>query len=230
MRLLPKRFHSEKAYATFENELASASTIGTSADADLEWALHMAQKAVKGQPAGAWNYTALGLVHYRRGQYEQAIVQLEQSLKVDGSWIAGGHTYPVLAMAYHRLGRKEKAREALEKTERLIDQWSNDFLRVPAWSTAMPWFNWMACYLLYREAETLINGVAPVDDPRMYVARARSFAALKNQTKVDEACAKAVESAQERSGSAGMRAPLQRFRAMGESGCQPLRDPRPRFR
>ena len=113
--LLPKRFHSEKAYATFENELASASTIGTSADADLEWALHMAQKAVKGQPAGAWNYTALGLVHYRRGQYEQAIVQLEQSLKVDGSWIAGGHTYPVLAMAYHRLGRKEKVREGARK-------------------------------------------------------------------------------------------------------------------
>ena len=112
---------------------------------------------------------------------------------MDGSWLAGGHTYPVLAMAYHRLGRKEKAREALQKAERLIDQWSNDFLRVPAWSTAMPWFNWMACYLLYREAETLINGVAPADDPRMYVARARSFAALKNQTKVDEACARAVE-------------------------------------
>jgi tetratricopeptide (TPR) repeat protein len=138
--------------------------------------VRLAEKAVKEEAKKPWNYTALGLSYYRAANYEAAIEQLQRSLEVDPHWLGGGHNYPVLALAYHRLGRAEEARQALGHSQRLIDQWSNEFIRHPMGTQlrprgpaqiegqAMLWWDWMSCCLLYREAKTVIDGSAPPED------------------------------------------------------------------
>src|SRR5262249_21007577 len=105
----------------------------------------------------------------------------------------GGLTYPVLAMAYHHRGQAEKAKEALEKAARVIDQGSDVLARGPAGTLPMPWWDWLECCLLYREAKTLIDGSPPADDPRRLLASAHAFAALGDQPKAIETYGQAIK-------------------------------------
>lgn len=57
----------------------------------------------------------------------------------------------------------------------------------------MLWWDWMSCWLLYREAKTVIDGSPPPDDPKLYVVRARALAALGDNEGAGAACDKALE-------------------------------------
>jgi tetratricopeptide (TPR) repeat protein len=189
--MMPKHFRKETDYRGNENVLARAGTIAAAPEADLAWAVQRAEKAVKSQPNGPWNHAALRRARYRAGAYELAIKDYQRS--PDVNWLSGGLTYPVVAMAYHRLGHAKKAKEALEKAGRAIDRGADVMARGPAGTLPALWFDWLECYLLYREAKTLIDGAPPADDPRWHMARAHAFVALGDQTKASESYAKAVE-------------------------------------
>jgi tetratricopeptide (TPR) repeat protein len=109
------------------------------------------------------------------------------------NWLSGCQNYAVLAMAYHRLGQSKKAKEALGEAGRVIDRGLDVLLRGPAGTLPMRWYNWLECWLLYREAKTLIDGSPPADDPRWHVARANAFIALGDQKKANESYAKAAK-------------------------------------
>jgi serine/threonine protein kinase/Flp pilus assembly protein TadD len=190
---LPKRFDSEGQYAGHENELARACTLAANPQADLAWARRVAEAAVQRDAAGPWNHSALGLVLYRAGECQRAIEALNQSLKVNAKWLDGGHNYPVLAMAYHRLGQKKEAREALASATQLIEKWGDTFLSAPLGTLPALWFDWMCCFLLCREAKTLIDGAPPPEDPRPHVARGRALAALGEKVQAEAALVKAAE-------------------------------------
>jgi serine/threonine protein kinase/Flp pilus assembly protein TadD len=201
---MPKHFNTENTRPGQLNDLVRACTLAAAPEADLGWAMRLAQKAVKEGPH-PWNYTAFGLAHYRAGNYEAAIENLQQSLTVDRNWLRGGHNHPVLALAYHRLGRAKEARQALDQSARLLDEWSNEFLRRPIGDLLrtrgaahvegrpMLWWDWMSCWLLYREAKTVIDGAPPAEDPRLHVVRARALAALGDHDGAAAACDKALE-------------------------------------
>src|SRR5262249_28229329 len=89
---------------------------------------------------------------------------------------------------------------ALEKAGRLIDQGSDVLSRGPAGTLPMPWWDWLECCLLYRQANTLIDGSPPADDPRWFVARAPAFAPLGGRAKAEEGCSRAVKMAEKNSG------------------------------
>ncbi len=191
--LLPQRFASDADYGGWENGLTRACTTAAAPEADLDWAVRRTEKGLKGDPNAPWNYAALGRARFRAGQYESAIEALQRSLALNAKWCWGGQSYPVLAMAYHRLGQRYKANEALEKAGRAIDQGSEVFLRGPAGALPMVWWDWLECCLLYREARTLIDGSAPAEDPRWFVGRARTLAALGDVPGTAAACDRAVE-------------------------------------
>ena len=99
---------------------------------------------------------ALGLAHYRAGEYDQAVNRLEESGKVSAAWdqatCANGF---VLAMAHHRQNRPEKARDILKATVARLERGEQE-ARAPVTFPATL-VEWLSCQILRREAEALIT-------------------------------------------------------------------------
>jgi serine/threonine protein kinase/uncharacterized protein HemY len=156
------------------------------------------REMVKYQGERDW-YTlyVLGAAHYRAGEFPEAVRRLRGSLAATSNCPPRALTYPVLAMAYHRLNQPAEARQALAEAGRAIDQWTRDRYqaRDKHWVTHLgaeaswpiPWWDWLECRLLYREARMLIDGAPPPDDPRLGVLRARAFAGLRQHDRADAA-------------------------------------------
>jgi hypothetical protein len=132
------------------------------------------------QPRGANLYVA-GLAHFRAGHFDQAVERLRQSLTDDPGWPGRLIPYPALAMAYHRAGQADAARDALAAAETAIGQWTEAMLEDPTGTTPIPWFDWLECLVLYREARMLLTGFTPPDDPRLRTIEERALAALQLQ-------------------------------------------------
>jgi len=52
--------------------------------------------------------------------------------------------------------------------------------RGPVGSMPIPWFDWIECLVLFREAKILITGFAPPDDPRLREVEARAIGAIRS--------------------------------------------------
>jgi serine/threonine protein kinase/uncharacterized protein HemY len=165
---------------------------------DLPTLVEEAREMVKYQGERDW-YTlyVLGAAQYRAGKFPEAVRRLRRSLAAAPNYPARALNYPVLAMAYHRLNRPAEARQALEEAARAIDQWTRERYetRGKDWvidlgaeaSWPVPWWDWLECRLLYREARLLIDGALPPDDARLGVLRARAFAGLRQHDRADAA-------------------------------------------
>ena len=123
-------------------------------------------------PRGASLYTA-GFALYRAGRYQDAITKLNAALD-DKHWRASAVVYPALAMAYQRAGDAKRAQDAYAKTEQNLDSWINEIQQRPVGSMPIPWFDWIECLLLHREASILLTGFAPADDPRLRAIQERA--------------------------------------------------------
>jgi tetratricopeptide (TPR) repeat protein len=83
-------------------------------------ALPFAERAAR-QPGGArFCHNTLGVVYYRLGRIDSAIVQFEWSLR-NGKEADASYDLLFLAMCYARLGDAAKARECYESAIRSID-------------------------------------------------------------------------------------------------------------
>jgi tetratricopeptide (TPR) repeat protein len=138
---------------------ARAAAIAPQAAIASDQMLEFAKKAVETTPQ-SWHWHALALVHYRIGNYREAIRLSELSER--GIWGAPGlgqsQDFIVMAMASHQLGEESKARKYLTDAHSLLakmpsgdDSDSFDFYSLP-----VPDF--LGAELLRREADALING------------------------------------------------------------------------
>jgi len=190
--LIPKHFPLEAECFGAENEIARAYTLASFPGADGAWALDMGKAALDRRGSASWNSMALASACYRAGKYEEAIPLLQASLQTNhASWRA--HGFPLLAMAYHRVGRHGEAQEAVTSAAQVLDQWSQDMFQGPVGFMPVFWHDWMCGPISYREAQTLINGAPPPEDPRLWVVRGRALAALGWKDQANAACARAVE-------------------------------------
>lgn len=133
-------------------------------------------------PRGGNHYTA-GLALYRAERYQEAVTQLQEALD-DSHWRARGIVYPALAMAYHRIGDAEKARAAFEQSEQEIDGWTEAIKQGPVGFMPIPWFDWIECLILHREASILLTGFAPADDLRLREVQARARQLVSSETQL----------------------------------------------
>jgi tetratricopeptide (TPR) repeat protein len=79
----------------------------------LEEALELAKKAVKATPTAGNHWGTLGIVHYRAGQWRDALLAFEQAAKLRKG--GDGLDWLFLAMAHGRLGDKEQGRVWYDK-------------------------------------------------------------------------------------------------------------------
>jgi tetratricopeptide (TPR) repeat protein len=119
----------------------------------------------------------VGLAHYRAGQYEQAVARLRSALGADPRWPSRMLAHPLLAMAHLRSEQAERAREVLAAAEKTISQWTDEMVQGRVGAMPVPWFDWLECLLLYREARILL-GAAPPDDPRLRTIERRAESAV----------------------------------------------------
>jgi tetratricopeptide (TPR) repeat protein len=98
---------------------------------------------------------ALGLAHYRAGQFDKAIEQLHKSIK--GNWGGNAANWLVLAMAHQRLGQVAEARNWFDKAARWMDHTGPEAAggSANALRSLHP-HDALACLVLRREAETLL--------------------------------------------------------------------------
>jgi tetratricopeptide (TPR) repeat protein len=122
-----------------------------------------------------------GLAQYRAGNAKRAVELLEPAVRDDSRWRAGAIGYPVLAMAYHALGRNREAGEALAKAKAALDDWTAKLAAGSLKSLPLPWFDFIECILLTREANQLIEGKPLPDDPRLATFERKALASIESQ-------------------------------------------------
>jgi serine/threonine protein kinase/WD40 repeat protein/Tfp pilus assembly protein PilF len=92
------------------NELAWIYVTGPAEVRSPENALPLAQKAVHLSPNSGNNRNTLGVIHYRLGQFEAAVDELQRAIQ-DNNGEATADDLFFLAMAHHHLGDAAKARD-----------------------------------------------------------------------------------------------------------------------
>jgi tetratricopeptide (TPR) repeat protein len=120
------------------------------AEAELRPLLKLAQKAAAKDPTYPFHATALGLLLYRAGRFEEAVKQLNKAMPKNPSKEGRGADWFFLAMSHHRLGHTEEAKKRLAKAVRSMEQ-----AEQPAGKRER-----LELEILHREAEALINGKA----------------------------------------------------------------------
>jgi tetratricopeptide (TPR) repeat protein len=103
---------------------------------------------------------ALGMAHYRAGQYDEALARLNQALSTDFSWTdTTCVTGLALAMVHHRLGHLEEARKSFAQTVERLERGAPEKWRAGYFPPHEG--DWVACVVLRKEAENLLGLWAP---------------------------------------------------------------------
>ena len=128
-------------------------------------------------PFGPISFVA-GWAHYRAKNYEKAIERLEEAAD-DVDWPGHSLAYPLLAMSLQELGRVVEAESALNLSQIFFDQELNDRFQQTRLTPRLLWFDWINFLIVYREAQMLLLGEAPAEDPRMRKLRVLATAAVQ---------------------------------------------------
>ncbi len=92
----------------------------------LEEAQAMIERAVEAEPASAAYLDSLGWVHYKRGNFEEAVLSLSRARQAEGGFnpVILDH----LGDALYRLGRREEAVKVWRDAQRMLTQLSPEVL------------------------------------------------------------------------------------------------------
>jgi tetratricopeptide (TPR) repeat protein len=115
--------------------------------------VELARAAVADQPAN-WAYlNTLGLALYRAGRFEEAVQQLDQSIKESGhgTWV----DWLFLALTHQRLNHPQEARRWWAKAREALDRALDPKGRSPA--TSVSWTDRIEMPLFRAEAEALLG-------------------------------------------------------------------------
>jgi hypothetical protein len=123
----------------------------------------------------------LGIAHYRAGDTEKALELLRRASAPNPRFPAGRIALPVIAMAYHDGGQTDEAEQALTDAASAIDEWTTALYEGSFAALPLPWFDYLECLVLYREAHQHIRGTPPSADPRLDEIEQRALATLQGE-------------------------------------------------
>jgi eukaryotic-like serine/threonine-protein kinase len=145
--------HAGQTRDTFEAfVLARIGGMAPPAAVDPARALEWGKQAVRSAPLVPWYLHALGLAHYRAGQFDLAAERFRQSL--NGNWSYTDLNHFGRALAEYRLGHAELARQSLEQGTAWLQRATP---AKPGQPTTVFSTDWLEAELLRREAEALIK-------------------------------------------------------------------------
>jgi tetratricopeptide (TPR) repeat protein len=135
--------------------VARSCALAPDAGPDPARLVELAERAAQDQPAPHYLHT-LGLAHYRAGQYDRAVEQLERSLKK--IWQARAANWLVLAMAHQRLGHADEARKWFDQAVRWMESTGSEAAPGPGEGLrSLHPHDALACLVLRREAGALVK-------------------------------------------------------------------------
>jgi tetratricopeptide (TPR) repeat protein len=143
-----KRFGTTKDGGV-ANSVVRACAVAPEAIADLKPAMDLARIVVQLNGSNAIGRNTLGSILYRAGQYQEAVKELNEAIKLGGT---GGSdlNYVFLAMAQHRLGQTDEARKSLAQAVDAVEK-----------NPPTEWVYRLTWQLLRREAEQLLRDKPP---------------------------------------------------------------------
>ncbi len=130
-------------------------------------------------PEPVW-YIA-GLAHFRAGAMQLSNERLNPLLHSDSPFPWTRFALPVQAMAYHSLGQTAAAKTTLQAAEDALDEWCSTLQDQGLEQLPLPWFDFLECLLLYREAHELIQGQLPPEEERLTQLEQHALATLRNK-------------------------------------------------
>lgn len=147
------------------------------------------------RPENALQSYILGLVHYRAGNFQEAVHFCSDSTQVWPDWAEEPLNFPILALAYNQLGDAAGARQNFELATQSRERWIQQLYGAAenAWDlnkgatgnwAVLPWV-WLEFDTLYKEAARHLNSLPIPDDPRWSVIRGRAFSAIRRYEDAD---------------------------------------------
>jgi serine/threonine-protein kinase len=143
-----RAYHLARACTLADGTLADASLPGRLADSEL-----------KDSARQFWSLTEQGALHYRAGQFPQAIALFEQSLRAESMPGKAVVNWLWLALAHERLGKSQEARRWLDKATTWLDQYRDGMPARAEDELGLHLHNWLEAHVLRGEAEALIRPV-----------------------------------------------------------------------
>ena len=134
--------------------LARACTLGPGGAPEPANMVELARRAVVAMP-NAWHRHALGMAHYRAGQYREAAHWFRESSK-HSSW-APVVNWLGLSLAAKQLGNEKEARQWLDRATDWIDQTIRETPRDVASPGGIHLNEWLEALVLRREAAALLG-------------------------------------------------------------------------
>jgi Tfp pilus assembly protein PilF len=135
--------------------LIRACVLAANAVPDPAIPVRMMKKVVKERPTADMLF-ALGMAHYRAGQFDEALTRLNEAVSTDRSWTdITCVTGLALAMVHHRLGHHEEARKSFDQTVERLERGALEKWRAAHFPPHEG--DWVTCVILHREAEALIG-------------------------------------------------------------------------
>lgn len=138
------------------NNIAYLCAIGPGADAALDRALSLAQKAAASDPTSWLFRNTLGTVLFRCGRFEEALEELNASGRLRKASASVEDSF-ILAMVHERLGHRGEADQWFSKVRSYLSAApvTNSFSRPPTWDDRLLWEQFQ------READRLVSDRKP---------------------------------------------------------------------
>lgn len=158
------------------NNAAMALSVSAESEVEPATVVDLARRGLANNKL-VWRQAYLGIALYRAGEFQRAVVALEESLAINAAWNPAS-VYSALGMAWRQLGNSQQAEAALGKAAAARDERVDAMLSGGLGDWYAPWWDVVHAELLYKEAHSLVFGSPPPDDPRWLVLRGRGLEAI----------------------------------------------------
>ncbi len=136
---------------------------------------------------------AAAAAHFRAGNIEKAKDRLERIASAQLPIPINSVVLPDLAMVLSELNLKDDAESTLHQFEGVSNVWVDDLVTGGAERLSIPWFDFLECVILYREAHLRIRGTHASLEERLQQIEQRALNAVNKSTHLEQTPARHEE-------------------------------------